>query len=93
MTHICLAMIVRDDATVIDKLLDGALTHITHWVIVDAGSTDGSIEIARAKLAHLPGAVYERSWQNLATNREQLLGLAQGVGDYILLVDPESEKH
>ena len=93
MTSICLAMIVRDDAAVIGKLLDDALVHITHWVVVDAGSTDGSIEIARAKLAHLPGAVYERPWQDPISNREQLLGLAHGVGDEILLVDPESEKH
>ena len=89
MARICLAMIVRDDAAVIDKFLDDALAHITHWVVVDAGSQDGSIDIARSKLSHLPGAVYERPWQNLATNREQLLRLAHGVGDYILLVDPE----
>jgi glycosyltransferase involved in cell wall biosynthesis len=91
MTRICLAIIIRDDAAVIDTLLDDALDHITHWVIVDAGSTDGSIEIARAKLAHLPGAVYERPWQNLATNRELLLGLAHGVGDFILLLDTEQD--
>ncbi len=92
MTLICLAMIVRDNASVIDKLLDDALAHITHWVVIDAESKDGSIEITRAKLSHLPGAVYERPWQNLATNRDQLLQLAFGVGDYILLVDPESRR-
>jgi hypothetical protein len=50
-------MIVRDNASVIDKLLDDALAHITHWVVIDAESKDGSIEITRAKLSHLPGAV------------------------------------
>jgi glycosyltransferase involved in cell wall biosynthesis len=89
MARICLAMVVRNDSAVIDQYLDRALAHITHWVVVDAGSKDGSIEVVRAKLGHLPGAVYEREWQDPSTNREQLLQLAHGVGDSILLLDTD----
>ena len=39
-TRICLNMIVKNEAHVIRRCLDSVRPHITHWVIVDTGSTD-----------------------------------------------------
>ena len=41
-----LAMIVRNEAHVINRCLDSVRPYVTHWAIVDTGSTDGTAELA-----------------------------------------------
>ena len=40
-------MIVRDEAHVVRETLDSVAPHIDHWVVVDTGSTDETIETVR----------------------------------------------
>ena len=78
-----LAMIVRNEA---DAILALAGLHFDSWCIVDTGSTDGTQAAVLNVLAR-PGALYERPWVNFAHNRNELLDLARGRADYLLLWD------
>ncbi|WP_234812071.1 glycosyltransferase [Mycolicibacter longobardus] len=90
---ICLNMIVRDEAHVIQEVLDAAAPYISSWVIVDTGSQDGTQQVIRDHMAALgiPGELYERPWHNFGHNRTEALTLAQGRADYIWVIDADDE--
>lgn len=92
MTSLCLSMIVKNEAAVIRRCLETVKPWITHWAIVDTGSTDGTQQIIREFLADLPGELTERPWEDFATNRNQALELARTIGgDHILVIDADEE--
>lgn len=82
-------MIVRDESQVIDRCLDSVIDLIGAWVVVDTGSTDDTPDRVTARLAHLPGALHHRPWRDFGTNRTELLELARGTADHLLLVDAD----
>jgi tetratricopeptide (TPR) repeat protein len=86
---IALAMIVRDEAGVIERCLRSVREHIDYWVICDTGSTDGTPEIVRESLADVPGELHELPWVDFGHNRSELLQLAQGAADHLLLLDAD----
>lgn len=89
---VCLAMIVKNEAKVIRRCLATVKPWITHWAIVDTGSTDGTQDIIRAELGDLSGTLIEREWVDFATNRNQSLELARQSGaEYILIIDADEE--
>jgi glycosyltransferase involved in cell wall biosynthesis len=86
---ICLNMIVKNEAAVIRRCLDSVLPFIDYWVIVDTGSTDGTQDIIRAHLHHLPGELHQRPWRDFAHNRSEALVLAGGKADFTLIIDAD----
>lgn len=66
---ICLTMIVKDGADNIARCIRSALPVIDRWSVVDTGSTDGTQDIVRRELEHLPGRLHERPWVDFAHNR------------------------
>ena len=82
-------MIVRNESTVIERCLASVRDHIDVWTIVDTGSTDDTIPRMRAALTGVPGAIYERTWVDFSTNRNELLDLAKTTAEYLLLVDAD----
>lgn len=90
---ICLNMIVKDEALVIERCL-GSLKHlIDYWVIVDTGSKDGTQEIIKNFLKDIPGELHERPWVDFAHNRNEALDFAKNKGDYLLLIDADEVLH
>ena len=75
---ICLNMIVRDEAHVIQRCLRALRPVIDSWVIVDTGSIDGTQGAVCEALVGIPGELYERPWVDFGTNRTQALALAKG---------------
>lgn len=86
---VCLNMIVKNEAPVIERCLASVRPFIDSWVIVDTGSTDGTQSLVRRVLADLPGELFERSWRNFGENRSEALALARGRADYVLIIDAD----
>ncbi|UBM09249.1 glycosyltransferase [Cupriavidus metallidurans] len=87
--RICLSMIVKNEAAVIERCLRAVRPHIHAWAISDTGSTDGTQDIIRNTLGDLPGELIERPWVDFSTNRNEALALAAKHGDYALLIDAD----
>lgn len=87
---ICLNMIVKNEAHVIERCLASAKPLIDRWCIVDTGSTDGTQNVIRAFMKDLPGSLHERPWKNFAHNRNEALDLAlDEKTDYVLFIDAD----
>jgi glycosyltransferase involved in cell wall biosynthesis len=90
--RICLNMIVKNEAHVIERCLLSVKSLITDWCIIDTGSTDGTQEIIKRVMADTPGTLHERAWINQPTNRNEALDLAYATrADYVFLIDADEE--
>lgn len=86
---VCLAMIVRDEAAVVERCLASVRPLVDTWLVVDTGSTDATPELVGTSLADLPGELVHRPWRDFGTNRSELLALARDRADYLLLLDAD----
>lgn len=84
-----LVMIVKDEAAILPTTLPSILPFISHWTVVDTGSTDGTQAIVRSLLGSVPGQLYERPWINFGHNRSEAFALAHGTGDWLLALDAD----
>lgn len=87
--RICLNMIVKDEAEVIQRSLQQLRRFIDYWVIVDTGSSDGTQALVKKELDGIPGELHERPWRNFGHNRSEAISLAAGKGDYLLFFDAD----
>jgi glycosyltransferase involved in cell wall biosynthesis len=87
--RVCVSMIVKNEAAVIERCLRSVKPHVHAWAIADTGSDDGTQDIVRRIMADLPGELIERPWVDFATNRNQALELARKHGDYALVIDAD----
>lgn len=92
---ICLNMIVKNETGVLDRLFRSVKDFIDYYVIVDTGSSDGTPEFIRSRMAAygIAGEVHCREWVNFGVNRNQALQLACAAGksDWVLLIDADEE--
>lgn len=86
---VVLCMIVKNETKVLSRCLLSVLPHITHWCVVDTGSTDGTQDLVRAFLHGLPGELLEQPWVSEDVNRNQALEAARKLGDYVLWIDAD----
>jgi GR25 family glycosyltransferase involved in LPS biosynthesis/tetratricopeptide (TPR) repeat protein/GT2 family glycosyltransferase len=88
---VCLNMIVRDEAHIIAETLDSVAAHIDALVIVDTGSSDGTVAVIRDWMEErgVRGEIHERPWRDFGHNRSEALQLAQGWADYIWVIDAD----
>ena len=86
---IALCMIVRDEAAIIERCIESVRGIVTRWVVCDTGSTDDTVTRLAAALDGIPGELHHRPWRDFATNRTELLSLARGTADYLLLLDAD----
>lgn len=86
---ICLNMIVKNEARVIERSLASVKEIIDYWVIVDTGSTDGTQQLILELLKDIPGELHERPWIDFAHNRNEALKLAKNNGDFVLFMDAD----
>jgi len=88
---ICLVMIVKDEAAVIERCLMSVRNQITTWRIIDTGSTDGTPELVAALLDGIPGVLRHEPWVDFGHNRSELVAWAQGSAQWLLLLDADHE--
>jgi glycosyltransferase involved in cell wall biosynthesis len=89
MKTVCLCMIVKNEEKCLERCLRSTLGLIDTWLICDTGSTDRTRDIIKEFLGHLPGLLVERPWRNFGANRTELMELARGKADYMLLLDAD----
>ena len=89
MQSVCLCMIVKDEAAVLERSLSGVRKLIDSWVICDTGSSDGTPELVARLLSGVPGRLHRSEWRDFGYNRSELMKLARGGGDYLLLLDAD----
>ena len=86
---ICLCLIVKDEVEVLEACFASCRDFIDYWVICDTGSTDGTQELIRRELDGIPGELHERPWVDFGHNRTEVMDLARGRADYLLLLDAD----
>ena len=71
MTKIVLSLMVKNESKIIERCLRSALPHVDAVLICDTGSTDKTIQIARAHLGleMKPFTIEEAQWQDFGHNR------------------------
>src|SRR5688572_31974149 len=69
--RIVLCMIVRNEASVIERCLDCALPHVDGYVVSDTGSSDATTDlIERTAARHgVPGSIRRHEWHHFGHNR------------------------
>lgn len=96
-SKVCLNMIVKNEAHVIERCLESVLPLIDCWAISDTGSTDGTQEVIRNffNSRGIPGELFERPWINFAHNRNEAFELGRDLeidgekADYLLFMDAD----
>lgn len=84
-----LAMIVRDEAPIIERVLTSALPHIDSWRIIDTGSTDGTVGRIEEALAGVRGELRVSDWVDFGHNRSELVRWAAEGAEWLLLLDAD----
>ena len=71
MARICLNMIVKNEAAIIDRCLAAAAPHIDCYVICDTGSTDDTVERIRRffDARGIPGEIPTTTFRNFEQAR------------------------
>lgn len=83
---ISLCMIVKNEETCLGRCLDSVKDYVDEIIIVDTGSTDRTVEIAKSYGAR----IYHHPWENdFSKHRNQSLSYA--TGDWILQMDADEE--
>jgi glycosyltransferase involved in cell wall biosynthesis len=82
-------LIVKNESQVIRRSLDSLRGLVQAVVIVDTGSTDGTLAVIRGLDFPAPIHLHQRPWINFAHNRTELLRLAAPAADYLLLLDAD----
>ena len=87
---IALMIMMKNEEAVIQKSIESAKPYVDSIVILDTGSSDESIALARAAIGDMPGLVAEAPWKGFAQSRNELLDLAGKFADYALALDADS---
>lgn len=88
---ICLNMIVKNESHVIERVLNSVINIIDIYCIVDTGSTDNTIELITNffNKASIKGKIVSEPFINFAYNRTHAFQQAEGMSDYLLLIDAD----
>ena len=86
---VCLNMIVKNEAHVIERCLASVRPFIDSYLIVDTGSSDGTQDVIRRVFADLPGEVVDRPWRGFGASRTEAIELARNRADYLLFIDAD----
>lgn len=85
---ICLCMMVKNEAHVIERCLKSALPFVDAWAITDTGSDDSTCALVAQTMGEVPGRLHHADWVDFGTGRTAAFQAAQEQWcDYILVMD------
>lgn len=86
MAHIALTMIMKDEVDTLRSCLDSIVPHVDEVVLVDTGSTDGTLEIA----SEYVDKVHHFDWvDDFSAARQHALDLVSDEADWIVWADAD----
>lgn len=88
-----LMMIVRNETAVLPRLAASLAGQLDHWTIIDTGSTDDTVKLARELFADVPGEVIEDEWRGFGPSRMVALRAAEPHTDWLLTMDADEVFH
>lgn len=90
--RLCLAVVAHDAADTLPRLAASVAGVIDEWFVLDAGSTDGTAEIAQQCFGDVPGTVQRGTWVDPRANAEALLAAASTLSrpTHLLVVDQDA---
>jgi hypothetical protein len=91
-----LAMLVRNEEATIARAIKQTLPIVDHITILDTGSTDDTVEVAKATLYEtgMDGLIEQRPFDGFGPSRTALLELTrQAPTDYTLMLDADHTLH
>ena len=92
---ICLNMIVKDEAHILEKRLSSLCEKIKidYYVICDTGSSDNTKEIVTTffEKQNIKGELYDHEWKNFGYNRTKALECAFEKSEYVFIFDADDE--
>lgn len=88
-TSIGLVMIVRNEARVLPRLARSVTGQLDHVTIVDTGSRDGTVDVAREVFADVPLEIVEDEWRGFGESRNVALRRADSHTDWLLFLDAD----
>lgn len=88
---LCLNMIVKNEARILERLFDSVVSIIDCYCICDTGSTDNTIEFIESyfKAKQIPGKIVQEPFKHFSHNRNVALQSCVGMSDYVLLLDAD----
>ena len=84
-------MIVKNESQIIERLLSSVVSIIDSYCICDTGSTDDTIDIIETffEKHNIDGKIFEEPFRDFGYNRSYALKKAEGMSDYVLLLDAD----
>lgn len=91
MPTICLNSIVKNEGSVILRMLQSVETIVDTYCICDTGSTDNTIELIRTFFdeRNIQGVIISEPFINFQHNRNVALKACYGMSDYVLFLDAD----
>jgi Glycosyl transferase family 2 len=86
-------MIVRNESKTLPRLAATLRGQIDHWTIVDTGSTDDTVQVARRVFDFAPGQVIEDIWRGFGPSRNVAFKTAEPHSDWLLTLDADDTFH
>lgn len=91
MKTLCLNMIVKNEAKIIERLLDSVVDLIDCFCIIDTGSSDDTVDVIMKYFdgKGISGKIGFYNFVNFEKTRNDALKMTRGMSDYILLLDAD----
>lgn len=84
-----LVMIVKDGGDLLSACLESAKPYLSHYAIIDTGSSDDSPERITKGLDGIPGELVQMLWVNFGVCRSAAFRLARGTANWLLALDAD----
>jgi tetratricopeptide (TPR) repeat protein len=84
-------MIVKNSGEVLRKTLRSAKPYISHYTILDTGSTDNTPQIIEEEMVGISGTIHHEPFVDFSTSRNRAFELSSGTCKYYLVLDDSYE--